>query len=121
MSTGPAQDPGNEIAPDRRRHRQVRDECRRFVECEVGQLDAVADVEWRPRGILDQIGGCGDADEHEGQTLEIGVRRPALIQETDRGKEVISEIEPQRGVDLVDEEHQIASGTPPVRPREDTA
>ena len=38
--------------------------------------------------------------------FELGVGGAVLIQEADGGEEVVGEIEPQRGVDLVDEQHQ---------------
>ena len=54
-----------------------------FVEREVGELDAVADVERRPRRVLDQIAGRGDADEHEGETLKHPGRRRDADTETE--------------------------------------
>ena len=41
-----------------------------FFEREVGELDAVADIEGRARDILDQVAGRRDADEHKGQALQ---------------------------------------------------
>ena len=66
----------------------------------------MADVEWRPRRVLDQIVRRGHADQHERDPFQLGVEGAVLIQETDGGKEIVGEIEPQRGVDLVDEQHQ---------------
>ena len=93
-------------ADSARRRRQVTGQRRRFLLGEVGELDPVADVERRARGVLDQIVGRGDADEDERDPLQLRVHGPGLIEKADRRVEVVGEIETQRRVDLVDEEHQ---------------
>ena len=65
----------------------------------------MSDVERRPRRVLDQIAGRGDADEHEREPLERRVGRAILVEEPNRREEIVGEIEPQRGVDLVHEDH----------------
>ena len=92
--------------PQRLRHGEMVRQDRRLVEGEVGQLDAVADVERRAGRVLDQIAGRGDADQHERQPLQLGLRGALLVEEADCGEEIVGEIEPQRRVDLVDEDDE---------------
>jgi hypothetical protein len=79
-------------------------EC--LVQREIRQVDSVPDVERSARGVLDQIPWRRDADEHERQPLKCRIGGAILVQETDGGKEIVGELEPQGRVDLVDEHDQ---------------
>jgi hypothetical protein len=66
----------------------------------------VADVEWGPGGIFDQVVRHRHADEDERDPIELRIHRAILIEKADGREEVVREIEPQRRVDLVDKEHE---------------
>ena len=66
----------------------------------------MADVERRARRVLDQVVRRRHADEDERDALQFAVHRAVLVQKTDRGEEIVGEIEAQRRVDLVHEQHQ---------------
>src|SRR5262245_60159024 len=55
MTVGPIQDPLDQVAPHRLRYREMLRQDRCLVQREVGQLDAVADVERRAGRVLDEI------------------------------------------------------------------
>ena len=106
VAARPPEDPVDQVGGPAGRQRQATGQRRRFLLGEVGELDAVADIERRARRVLDQIVGGGDADEDERDPLQLRVQGPGLIEKADRRVEVVGEIEAQRRVDLVDEEDQ---------------
>ena len=93
-------------APMLRRNRQVGGDRRGFLAREIGQLDPMTDVERRPRRILDQIVRRRHADEDERDPFQLRIDRAVLVEKADRGEEIVGEIEAQRRVDLVDEQHE---------------
>src|SRR5438552_553552 len=79
----------------------------RFGFGEVGEFDALADVERCGAGISDQVGGSGDTQQAEGEAAEVGIFGPSVVAFSDTGEELIGgEGEAADGVDLVDEDHQ---------------
>ena len=73
MAAGPAEHPGEHLAGGLRRQTQASGQRAGLVRAEIGHLHALTDVERRALGVVDEIAGGGDADEHERQAA----RKPA--------------------------------------------
>lgn len=73
----------------------------------VIQLDAPSDVEGRHAGVTDQVGGCGDAEEAEGEAVELRVLRASVVALANRGEELVGgEGQAADDVDFVNEDDE---------------
>src|SRR5206468_1716641 len=80
---------------------------RRFGLCEIGQLDAPANVERRRAHVLDQIGGRSHAEEAERQAVPYLLFRTQVETLADGGEELVRrERQTAHRIDLVDEDDQ---------------
>ena len=103
MAVGPIKDPlQNRINPIGEACGQSISQRLRVVECKFAQIDPPTNVEWRSFAILDQVGRCGDAKEGKGEPLISWVSRPFVVDSANGGKEVVSKIEVESRVDLID-------------------
>ena len=71
---------------------------------EVVDFDAAADIEGSQARIPDEIGGCGNAEQAEGEPVEAGILRAAVVTFADGGEELVGgKGEAADGIDFIDE------------------
>src|SRR5262245_20405210 len=91
--------------------REPTSEGRRFGCREICKLDTGADVERRHPRVADQVRGRRHPQQAEGETLERGIIRAAVVALADPGEELVrAERQAADGVDLVEEDDQLGLG-----------
>ena len=111
MAAGPPENAAKKLRGDLGRAAQSFEEWRCFLLLEVGEVDALANVEWGPAAIADEIGGRGDADEAESDAIELGAGGALVVEGTDGGEEFVGgEGKTAHEINLVDERSRFFRG-----------
>src|SRR5262245_17847489 len=81
-----------------------------LFESEIGQVNAMADVERGARGVFDQVGRAGDAEQYEAHAVVFRFGCASVVTGADGGEEIVGEGQLDGRVNLVNEDDYAPGG-----------